>query len=422
MKKTDGTTAMASPGLTLGGVFSGIGGFELGFHKSGFATQFLCEIDDDANRVLEERFAGATLYRDIVQMERLPRVDVLIGGFPCQDLSAVGTRLGLAGARSSLVNTLFDLVGNARVRPDWLVLENVPFMLQLHGGRAIEAIVRKLEGLGYRWAYRVVNSRAFGLPQRRRRVFIVATRTDERPENVLFADDAAEPKVRSSKKLARGFYWTEGNTGVGWAIDAIPTLKGGSGLSIPSPPAIWMPATGRIQLPEIRDAERLQGFDEDWTIPTAMGNERHGRRRWRQVGNAVSVPAAQWIAQRIAAPGEFDESILVPMLNNGKWPMAACGSGGKRYAATVSEYPLPAPEIHLHKFLKYRGTAISPRAANGFFQRVRRTTLKLEDGFLSALAVAAGLDPSEAVRVPKIRDSESDTTTESGLLTKKRAA
>ena len=115
------------------------------------------------------------------------------------------------------------------------------------------------EQRGYRWAYRVVNSLAF-LPQRRERVLFVATTTDVDPASVLLADEVDPPKPSTSLSThAHGFYWTEGIRGLGWARDAIPTLKNGSTVGIASPPAILLPS-GRVVTPDIRDAERLQGF------------------------------------------------------------------------------------------------------------------------------------------------------------------
>ena len=109
-------------------------------------------------------------------------------------------------------------------------------MLQLSKGRALALILDELERLEYRWAYRVVDTLAFGLPQRRQRVFLVATRIGD-PRGVLLVDDAGEPPPRvPSSRTAFGFYWTEGIRGLGWAVDAVPTLKGGSTIGIPSPP------------------------------------------------------------------------------------------------------------------------------------------------------------------------------------------
>ena len=137
-------------------------------------------------------------------------------------------------------------------------------MLSLDRGRAIRTIVETLEELGFSWAYRTIDARAFGLPQRRRRVILLASQTDD-PRPVLLGSDASAPAVRPWASHACGFYWTEGNTGLGWAVDAVPPLKGGSALHIPSPPAIWFPKRRLVAVPAIEDAERLQGFEAGWT-------------------------------------------------------------------------------------------------------------------------------------------------------------
>src|SRR5947208_3159878 len=201
---------------------------------------------------------------------------------------------GINGKRSGLVDHVFRLLDRRRV--PIVVLENVSFMLQLDKGAAMNNLTTAFEERGYRWAYRTVNSLSF-LPQRRERVFFVASACDLEPEKVLFSDEA-QP-VQSVTKLttrAHGFYWTEGIRGLGWAPDAVPTLKNGSTIGIPSPPAILLPS-GRIIKPDIRDAERLQGFRADWTRPA----ERVARKgaRWKLVGNAVTVTVAEWIGERL---------------------------------------------------------------------------------------------------------------------------
>src|SRR5690606_16179090 len=125
---------------------------------------------------------------------------------------------------------------------------------------------------------------------------------------VLFADDAVpRPAEEWHPGRSVGFYWTEGNRGVGWAVDAVPTLKGGSALGIPSPPAVLLPS-GSVVTPSIGAVERLQGFEPGWTGPAEC--KVPGRFRWRMVGNAVSVHAAAWLGRRLADPGGFDEARL----------------------------------------------------------------------------------------------------------------
>src|SRR5690606_2016472 len=113
--------------------------------------------------------------------------------------------------------------------------------LALGGGSAMRAITDEFERLGYLWAYRLVDSLSFGLPQRRERVYLVGTArsTGIDPADVLLVDD--NPMARPTTSIgqrAHGFYWTEGFTGLGWAVDAVPTLKNGSSIGIASPPAV----------------------------------------------------------------------------------------------------------------------------------------------------------------------------------------
>jgi len=110
-------------------------------------------------------------------------VDLIVAGFPCQDLSQAGRTLGMNGSQSSIVSHVFRLL-RRRAGP-WVVLENVPFMLQLGKGHALDYVVGELERLGYMWAYRVIDARAFGIPQRRERVFLVAALHVD-PRRVLF--------------------------------------------------------------------------------------------------------------------------------------------------------------------------------------------------------------------------------------------
>src|SRR5262249_21911730 len=154
------------------------------------------------------------------------------------------------------------------------------FMLQLARGEAIRRITLELARLGYAWAYRVVDACAFGLPQRRQRVFILASR-DRDPREVLLSDRVSTPASNDLGvvgKDAIGFYWTEGNRGLGTAINSVPPLKGGSRLGIPSSPAVLLP-DGRVVTLHINDAERLQGFPPRWTCP-AEGVFGRGTR-WR---------------------------------------------------------------------------------------------------------------------------------------------
>jgi DNA (cytosine-5)-methyltransferase 1 len=257
-------------------------------------------------------------------------------------------------------------------------------MLQLDRGNAMRFLVDSLEAIGFSWAYRIVDSRAFGLPQRRQRVIMLASRTRD-PRTVLFADDMTQPAdLPDTGNLACGFYWTEGTRGLGWAVDAIPTLKGGSGLGIPSPPAIRLPNGRGIVTPDIRDAERLQGFPPDWTAPGVDSTRRSEGARWKMVGNAVSVPVAEWLGCRLRQPAEAVESAHVDLPDSG-WPTAAAGIEGRRYQIKVSRWPVRLPREHLDTFLQFEPRPLSQRATAGFLSRAEASRLRFPQGFLHAV-------------------------------------
>ena len=363
--------------LKVVGLFAGIGGFELGFASAGHRTILLSENWAPAIAVLRERFADVPLHEDVRDLDDLPAdTDVLCAGFPCQDLSQAGRTAGISGTRSSLVDEVFRLLGRRRV--PWVLLENVSFMLQLGRGRAMSHVLERLEELGYRWAYRVVNSLAF-LPQRRERVFILAS-NEEDPAAVLLGDDV-RPRMPGTDldRRAHGFYWTEGIRGLGWAVDAVPTLKNGSTIGIPSPPAILLP-DGRIVKPDIRDAERLQGFHENWTLPAASVSR--ASLRWSLVGNAVTVPVAAWLGRRLACPTGYNRAKDRLSLPGPPWPPAARFDGKKRIEVAVGAFPVWRGRPPLHEFLRYPGVPLSRRATAGFLSRTARSSLRFPPGFL----------------------------------------
>lgn len=375
--------------LRVVGLFAGIGGLELGLHEAGHRTELLCEIEPTAQSVLAAHFPGVPLTGDVRELRDLPEADLIAAGFPCQDLSQAGRTAGIDGVKSGVVGELFRLLEDDRRDPRWLLFENVPFMLQLQRGRAMEYLTERLEAAGFSWAYRVVDAQAFGLPQRRRRVLLLASRNED-PRTVLFRDDARTPPAVDTENAPCGFYWTEGNKGLGWAVDAVPTLKGGSTIGIPSPPGIWMRhAGGDVVQPEVRDAERLQGFPAGWTEPAVTGKARSGAR-WKLVGNAVSVPMARWIGECLLGPSPYDDSKDAPLALRAPWPRAAWGGGGKRFAAPLSPWPVHVDYQHLGGFLQYPTKPLSHKASSGFYNRAIASRLKFVDGFLPA--VKAHLD------------------------------
>ena len=377
-------TKKMQPPLRIAGLFAGIGGIEVGLNRAGHESALLCEIEPHAQFILRRQFPDIPIIGDVREISSLGGVDLVAGGFPCQDLSQAGKTSGIDGAESGLVREMLRLVGvNRNVK--WLLIENVSFMLSLARGQAMAFLTDRLEELGFNWAYRVVDTRAFGLPQRRKRVILLASPTED-PRRVLFADDVGVQEPVDDGEMACGFYWTEGVRGLGWAVSGIPTLKGGSSVGIPSAPAIWRRSDGMIGTPDVRDGERLQGFEVDWTAEAILQSKRGSRYRWKLVGNAVSVPIFEWVGKRLRRPGRFSESkSLVLERPKKKWPTAAWGIDGKRSMVNVSEWPLAEPYQDIEDFLTFELQPLSVKATAGFLKRFKGSNLRKPDGFVEAL-------------------------------------
>jgi DNA (cytosine-5)-methyltransferase 1 len=165
--------------LTLVELFAGIGGFSCGFERAGVRTVAAVEIDPAARSVFSKNFPDAALFDDVTKVGGddlravgfVPERGILTGGWPCQDISVAGRGKGLAGERSGLFSEIVRLL--EELHPRWFVLENVPRLLTINGGRDMGAVVGALGECGYGIGWRVLDASGFGVPQRRRRIFLV---------------------------------------------------------------------------------------------------------------------------------------------------------------------------------------------------------------------------------------------------------
>lgn len=195
--------------LTFGSLFAGIGGFDLGFERAGMRGLWQVEIDSQANVLLSVRFGDAKQYDDVrkVGAAQLAPVDVICGGFPCQDLSSAGKRAGLKGARSGLFYELTRIV--SELRPRYVVWENVPGLLSSDRGRDFARVLHELARIGYFGAWRTLDARYLGVAQRRRRIFGVFARADlgaERGSEILSLVEGLRghpaPRVEAGEEIA----------------------------------------------------------------------------------------------------------------------------------------------------------------------------------------------------------------------------
>ena len=375
------TFTLSGKNMSVAGLFAGIGGFELAFADAGLETTLVADIDPEARAVLNTRFPDTQVCGDIAAINSLPSdVTIATAGFPCQNLSMAGDKSGIKGTKSRVIEKMFDLIKESQVQT--VVVENVYFMLQLDSGNAMSWLTAQFSSLGYSWAYRVLNTIHFGLPHRRRRVYLVASKSVD-PRGVLFADsNPAEPERPRSLETPLGFYWTEGRSGIGLTVDGIPPLKVGSGIGIPSAPAVIFP-DGNVLTPSIAAAERLQGFPAGWTDIPATGSSKG--RRWRLLGNAVSVPVAKWVAERIRCPGTVKEFETTRIESGRSWPSAGWNSPTGPMGVVANDRPIQCSRPSISDFLDGDWRRLSSRARDGFVKRASEGNLNLPDGFIDAV-------------------------------------
>lgn len=288
--------------LKVASFFAGIGGFDFGLESAGMEVVFQCEINKFCQTVLRKHWPGVSLVSDIKSLnpEDIPSADVWCGGFPCQDLSLAnqGKRKGLNGERSGLFIKYAELI--AAKKPRWVIVENVPGLLNSHQGKDFQILLGKLDELGYCVSWRVFDAKYFGTPQRRRRVFIVASLGSLCSAQVLFEDGTLEVTPRSGlgKKdldASRPYdsdqesnLYVIQHAAIGRKPDAGPQAKGyrNDGESYTLDSRGSADAVCQTSSPfRVRDIAGVpEGLD---------GN------RYRSIGNAVCVHVVKWIGERI---------------------------------------------------------------------------------------------------------------------------
>jgi len=326
--------------MRFGSVCSGIESASVAWNDLGWRAAWFSEIDPFACRVLYHHYPSVPNYGDANLFGGWPHesVDVIAGGTPCQSFSLAGLRKGLDDPRGNVMLAFVGIV--ERFRPRWVVWENVPGVLSSNGGRDFGTFLGALEKLGYGWAYRTLDAQFFGVPQRRRRVFVIGCLADQSSAAaVLFERESVRGHTSQTESQSEVQWWN--GKSVSQTCDAVlykgqmmpeknrfPVLALGEksyfhptatttetarfaelitpsvnvldrlktiGMSTVSMP---LGSCGRAYLRRATpiEVERLQGFPSGYTdIPGAKDGPR-----FRALGNAWAVPVARWIGDRIA--------------------------------------------------------------------------------------------------------------------------
>lgn len=190
--------------MNFGSLFSGIGGLDLGLERAGMRCSWQVESDAYAQRVLEKHWPDVPRFRDIrdIRGEELPPVDLICGGFPCQDLSVAGKGAGIQGKRSGLWREFARLV--EEIRPAWVLIENVPALRT----RGLRVVLGDLWASGYDAEWDGLPASAFGAPHRRDRLFVVA-----------YSNRQGQLQPRRHIFEGRGWASDSGSTSNAWTVE-----------------------------------------------------------------------------------------------------------------------------------------------------------------------------------------------------------
>jgi len=277
--------------MIYGSVCSGIEAATVAWHPLSWKPAFFSEIEPAPRSVLSHHYPDVPLHGDFTTIgaEDYGPIDLLVGGTPCQSFSIAGLRGGLGDDRGNLALEYLRLAD--RKRPRWLVWENVPGVLSSNGGRDFGSILGGMAELGYGFAYRVLDAQFFGVPQRRRRVFVVGHLGDWRhPAAVLFERHSlsGNPAPRTQYSVSDGTLAGTVTTRTGNANDNYSAEQGH--LIITDGKPRWVTP---------RECERLQGFPDDYTLIPNRGKLMADSPRYKALGNSMAVPVMRWIGERI---------------------------------------------------------------------------------------------------------------------------
>ena len=282
-------------------LFAGVGGFDLGFEKYHDCV-LQVEKDQHCLEVLRRRWPNVPKIEDVrdVTKQSAPDVDMVIGGFPCQDVSLAGNRKGLDGGRSGLWFEFHRII--SELRPRIAVIENVPGLFSSNGGNDFARILRGLAEQRYMSSWRVLDSQFFGVPQRRRRIFIVSVANPGGGAcaEILFERESLRRDTAKSRKSRPGSAGEPpAGPGGGEPVIADPLRSGGDGL----PPSPRTPGEV-VYIPEVAQPIRL-GTEGRGTAANSDGSgnmiafQQNQRDEVRDLGDvAGALPANPGMKQQ----------------------------------------------------------------------------------------------------------------------------
>ena len=297
--------------MTYLSICSGIEAVSVAWAPLGFKPIGFAEIEPFPCELLRQKYPAVKNYGDITQHEKwnAGEFDILVGGTPCQSFSIVGKRGGTADERGALMYAYLGIVET--YRPSWIIWENVPGVLSSNSGYDFTSFLAGLEECGYGWAYRVLDAQYFGVPQRRRRVFVIGhsdNRTDLAAE-VLFEPKSmcgniatgSETQKETTDAIGKGVnYFRRGGNFKYHKDKKAATLR--SSAASDCFDLVLAREKRYIRRLTPLECERLQGFLDNYTQIEWRGkpaDQCPDSLRYKAIGNSMAVPVMRWIGERI---------------------------------------------------------------------------------------------------------------------------
>lgn len=304
--------------LSVGGLFAGIGGIELGFQKAGFTISWANEVDKNACITYRKNHKHTLFERDLkeLQTNEVDKIDILTGGFPCQAFSVAGYRKGFEDDRGNIFFEILRFIDD--LEPQIVFLENVKNLQGHDKGNTFKVIIQELENRGYHIKYKVLNSAEYGnIPQNRERIYIVCFHNKSHYNNFEFPKPKKLTKTIHDLVEAQAdtqFYYTNSkyyeqlkeemtnrDTIYQWRRvyvrenknNLCPTLTANMGTGGHNVPLIIDSKDIRKLTP--RECARFQGYCDGFKFDENMANSHI----YKQIGNSVTVPVIEAIAKEI---------------------------------------------------------------------------------------------------------------------------
>lgn len=293
--------------MKVGTLFSGIGAPEMALKKFPHKIVFACDNNPNAEVTYKYNYSSKYFYNNVTKIKKLPNVDLLIFGFPCQPFSFSGHQLGFDDERGTLVKNVISLM--KKNPPDFFIAENVKGLVDINKGKLFNIIISMFQDIGYNVTYKILDSLNFGIPHKRERVWILGSRNGKLPEipdtNSTsypplkdFLDRNVSDNVWATKSFLKKEKVKKRLSNYKKSYIHCITLsisRNGTSSEYINYVAAVNNAIGEARKPTVKECCRLFGFSENFQFPNNVSQTA----RYIMLGNTMVVPILSSIIKKL---------------------------------------------------------------------------------------------------------------------------